>query len=67
MPSVEPLLEVQETEDTGGGQNVGWIGDGDWLRFDDVDFGDVPATEFILDKLKDTKTNDEFFQSMKRK
>jgi transcription termination factor Rho len=28
---------------------------------------DVPATEFILDKLKDTKTNDEFFQSMKRK
>ena len=28
---------------------------------------DVPATEFILDKLKDTKTNDEFFNSMKRK
>ncbi|MAY02626.1 MAG: transcription termination factor Rho [Gammaproteobacteria bacterium] len=28
---------------------------------------DVPATEFILDKLKDTKTNDEFFMSMKRK
>jgi len=28
---------------------------------------DVPATEFILDKLKDTKTNDEFFSSMKRK
>ena len=28
---------------------------------------DVQATEFILDKLKDTKTNDEFFDSMKRK
>jgi len=28
---------------------------------------DVPATEFILDKLKDTKTNEEFFKSMKRK
>ncbi len=28
---------------------------------------DVPATEFILDKLKDTKTNDEFFLAMKRK
>lgn len=28
---------------------------------------DVPATEFILDKLKDTKTNEEFFLSMKRK
>ncbi len=28
---------------------------------------DVPATEFILDKLKDTKTNEEFFLAMKRK
>ncbi|MDD9958759.1 MAG: transcription termination factor Rho [Gammaproteobacteria bacterium] len=28
---------------------------------------DVQATEFILDKLKDTKTNDDFFNSMKRK
>lgn len=28
---------------------------------------DTQAVEFLLDKLKDTKTNDEFFQSMKRK
>ena len=28
---------------------------------------DVQATEFILDKLKSTKTNDEFFNAMKRK
>jgi transcription termination factor Rho len=28
---------------------------------------DVQATEFIIDKLKDTKTNEEFFNSMKRK
>ena len=28
---------------------------------------DVQATEFSLDKLKDTKTNDEFFNAMKRK
>ncbi len=27
---------------------------------------DLQATEFILDKLKDTKTNDEFFNAMKR-
>ncbi len=27
---------------------------------------DTPAIEFLIDKLKDTKTNDEFFQSMKR-
>ena len=28
---------------------------------------DLPAIEFLIDKLKDTKTNDEFFDSMKRK
>ncbi|MEU7904539.1 carbohydrate-binding protein [Actinoplanes sp. NPDC049118] len=38
--------DVQETEDEGGGQNVGWISNGDLLRFDDVDFGDTPATRF---------------------
>lgn len=38
--------EFQETEDAGGGQNVAWIGNGDWLRFDDVEFGDQPATKF---------------------
>lgn len=31
------------------------------------DMEDVPATEFLIDKLKDFKTNDEFFLSMKRK
>ena len=30
------------------------------------DMDDVAAIEFILDKLKETKTNDEFFNSMKR-
>jgi transcription termination factor Rho len=28
---------------------------------------DTPAIEFLIDKLKDTKTNEEFFLSMKRK
>ncbi|EED31582.1 transcription termination factor Rho [gamma proteobacterium NOR5-3] len=28
---------------------------------------DTPAVEFLMDRLKDTKTNDEFFMSMKRK
>ncbi|MGJ8662132.1 MAG: transcription termination factor Rho, partial [Marinicella sp.] len=27
---------------------------------------DLAAIEFLLDKLKDTKTNEEFFTSMKR-
>ena len=30
------------------------------------DMDDIAAIEFILDKLKDTKTNDEFFNSMRR-
>ena len=28
---------------------------------------DADAIEFLIDKLKDSKTNDEFFMSMKRK
>ncbi|WP_307834149.1 carbohydrate-binding protein [Paractinoplanes lichenicola] len=55
-PTVYPKLEAeaadgnqgiqsQETEDEGGGQNVGWIANGDQLRFDDVDFGPVAATK----------------------
>ncbi len=31
------------------------------------DMEDISATEFLVDKLKDFKTNDEFFLSMKRK
>jgi len=31
------------------------------------DMEDVNATEFLVDKLKDFKSNDEFFLSMKRK
>ena len=29
-------IQTENTQDTGGGDNVGWINDGDWLRFDDV-------------------------------
>jgi carbohydrate binding protein with CBM6 domain len=35
--------EMQDTSDTGGGKNAGWINNGDYLRFDDVDFGASPA------------------------
>lgn len=38
-------IEAQDTEDQGGGQNVGWIANGDRLRFDDFQFGEVPATK----------------------
>ena len=38
-------IDPQDTQDEGGGQNVGWIANGDSLRFDNVDFGPVPATK----------------------
>jgi hypothetical protein len=40
-------VQFQDTEDEGGGKNAGWISNGDWLRFDQVNFGDTPATELI--------------------
>ena len=30
---------LETTSDAGGGKNVGWLSDGDWLRYDDVDLG----------------------------
>ncbi|GAA2604708.1 carbohydrate-binding protein [Paractinoplanes durhamensis] len=38
-------IEPQDTEDEGGGKNVGWIAGGDALRFDNIEFGEVPATK----------------------
>jgi len=38
-------IQPQDTEDEGGGQNVGWIAAGDSLWFDDIEFGEVPATK----------------------
>ncbi|MBN1313301.1 MAG: carbohydrate-binding protein [Anaerolineae bacterium] len=31
--------QTEATSDTGGGLNVGWIANGDWLRYDNVNFG----------------------------
>ncbi|WIM95135.1 carbohydrate-binding protein [Actinoplanes oblitus] len=36
-------VQPQDTEDEGGGQNVGWINRADHLRFDNFVFGEVPA------------------------
>lgn len=32
-------IQVEATADTGGGQNIGWIAPGDWVAYDNVDFG----------------------------
>ncbi|WP_240617206.1 glycoside hydrolase family 16 protein [Nocardioides speluncae] len=40
-------VEVESTTDTGGGSNLGWIRNGDWVRYDRVDFGAEGATQFV--------------------
>lgn len=37
---------TETTTDSGGGQNVGAIRNGDWLRFDNVRFGSTAAQQF---------------------
>jgi Carbohydrate binding module (family 6)/Glycosyl hydrolases family 16 len=39
--------QTEPTSDTGGGLDVGWIANGDWLQFNNVNFGSTPATQFI--------------------
>jgi hypothetical protein len=39
--------QTQPTSDTGGGLNVGWIQNGSWLQYDNIDFGASGLTQFI--------------------
>jgi len=39
-------LQVDGTADAGGGSYVGWAANGDWARYDDIDFGSSPAHQF---------------------
>ncbi|MEY9968415.1 hypothetical protein ABIA33_006499 [Streptacidiphilus sp. MAP12-16] len=38
--------QTENTTDVGGGQDVGWIANGDWLGYNGVDFGSTGATQF---------------------
>ncbi|MFC1415677.1 beta-1,3-glucanase family protein [Streptacidiphilus cavernicola] len=38
--------QTETTGDAGGGQDVGWIANGDWLGYAGVDFGSGGATQF---------------------
>ncbi len=44
--SAQSGTQTEPTTDVGGGQNVGFIGNGDWLRYDGVDFGSTALTQF---------------------
>ncbi|GAA0588313.1 hypothetical protein GCM10010172_86790 [Paractinoplanes ferrugineus] len=41
-------IDSQDTEDQGGGKNVGWIAAGDSMRFDNIEFGPVAATKLLV-------------------
>lgn len=40
-------VSVQGTTDTGGGQNITAVGNGDWVLFQTVNFGSSAATQFL--------------------
>ncbi|WP_156925939.1 glycoside hydrolase family 16 protein [Glycomyces arizonensis] len=40
-------VSTETTSDGGGGQNVGYVANGDWLRFNDVDFGSQSPLDFV--------------------
>jgi hypothetical protein len=42
----ESGVGLEATSDSGGGQNIGWLSEGDWVRYDGVDFGGG-ATQFV--------------------
>ena len=38
--------QTETCSDTGGGQDVGWISNGDWLEYDNVNFGSTGLNQF---------------------
>jgi hypothetical protein len=45
--SAQQGVGVEPTTDTGGGQNIGWLANGDWALYPGIDFGSTPATQFV--------------------
>jgi beta-glucanase (GH16 family) len=39
-------VQTESTTDSGGGQNIGWLANGDWAQFNGVNFGTSPARQF---------------------
>jgi len=44
---VQSGILTQATTDTGGGQNIAGVANGDWALYKGVDFGSTPATQFV--------------------
>jgi beta-glucanase (GH16 family) len=39
--------QLEATTDSGGGQDMGWIANGDWALYRGLDFGGQPARQFV--------------------
>lgn len=44
--SAQSGVGVEATTDTGGGQNIGFLANGDWAQYPGIDFGGTPARQF---------------------
>jgi hypothetical protein len=44
--SAQSGTQTETTTDTGGGQDVGYIANGDWLQYNNINFGSTPLTQF---------------------
>ena len=44
--SAQSGTQTETTTDTGGGQDVGYISNGDWLQYNNVNFGSTPLSQF---------------------
>jgi chitodextrinase len=44
--SAQSGVGVEATTDTGGGQNIGFLANGDWARYTGIDFGATAARQF---------------------
>ena len=40
-------IQTENTADSGGGQNIGFINSGDWTRYDSIDFGTGGSASFL--------------------
>lgn len=40
-------VQLEATTDTGGGQNISHLANGDWARYDNVNFGSTPPRDFV--------------------
>jgi hypothetical protein len=45
--SAQSGTQTETCSDVGGGQDVGWIAGGDWLKYGGLDFGATSPTQFV--------------------